>query len=56
MSATDSLRHRGWSLVDLTDARYANKGNRYIYVCRLREPQSTALQRFRAIVDEAEGE
>lgn len=51
----DGLTYKGWNLVDRPDARYAQKGPKYIYVCRLHEPQNIALARFRALVDEAEG-
>ena len=52
--ARESLRYRGWVLVDLVNGRYARKGLRKVRVCRLHEPQREALAEFHRIVDEIE--
>ena len=51
-----SLKHRGWVLVDLLNGRYARKGLQKVRVCDLHVQQRDALKMFRDIVDEIEGE
>lgn len=51
----ESLRYRGWVLVDLPQGRYATRGTRRVRVCRLREEHGFAVREFRRVVNEIEG-
>lgn len=51
-----SLKYRGWVLVDLLNGRYARRGLDKVRICDLHVPQRDALKMFHQIIDEIEGE